>query len=59
MVRQNPDNQSSGVTDLVGAIIADLRQHVVEEGWFGRVLTNGPEGSLTRDAQPTNHGIEM
>lgn len=44
MPRQsNPRSLSDIIAEVVGTIATDVRQHVVEEPWFGRAVTPLPE----------------
>lgn len=46
----------------IGDAIADIRQRVVEEGWFGRIVTGDPvevtRRSDYRDIQPEGRSFE-
>jgi hypothetical protein len=49
------------LAETVGKAITDIRQHVVEEPWFGQVLRELPvrdathEQAIERDAASENH----
>ena len=42
----------------IGAAIGDVREKVVEEGWFGQSLSNGPSSADTVTTVTTDAEVE-
>ena len=61
MAKGNPQSFADILAETVGKAITDIRQHVVEEPWFGQLLREFPardaahEQAIERDAAGENH----
>lgn len=56
MAKGNPQSFADILAETVGKAITDIRQHVVEEPWFGQVLREFPARDVERN--PDN-GIDI